>query len=56
MGKKYWYEMKREFGPGAQPKGVVEFKDDVVEYTLIAYDRKLTNEEVNDYELKEYTK
>ena len=56
MGKQYWYKMKRPYGPGAQPKGIVQIDDSVDPYGVIAYDRELTKEEINEYELTEYEK
>lgn len=50
----YVYGMRlRGFSPGAQPKGVVKHQEDYSGkyYDLIAYERKLTDKEVRDYEL-----
>ena len=50
----YEYGMRlRGFSPGCQPKGVVDRKDDSTGkyYDIICYERKLTEEELRDYEL-----
>ena len=58
----YVYGMRlRGFSPGAQPKGVTWFDDDVSNYeyrtkgrryhTIIGYDRQLFEQELKDYEL-----
>ncbi len=50
----YEYGMRlRGFSPGCQPKGVVEHKDDLTGkyYDIICYERKLTEDELRDYEL-----
>lgn len=51
----YSYGMRlRGFSPGCQPKeGFVERRDDIsgLYYDVLVYDRKLTDKEVNDYEL-----
>lgn len=51
---KYIYGMRlRGFSPMCQPKGVVERRDDPTGkyYDLIVYNRGLTHEELEDYEL-----
>lgn len=53
--KKYFYEMTaRPFGIGCQPKGVIEFDEDKGEWGIIAYDRELTDKEIEDYELRKW--
>lgn len=59
MNKKmrYYYGMKyRGFSPGAQPKkgliGCIE-NNETEYYDVIEYDRKLTDEEISNYELEE---
>lgn len=53
----YGYGMRlRGFAPGCQPmKGLIDWKDLDEEkcgyYSLLYYDRKLTEQEVRDYEL-----
>ena len=57
MGNKklYWYEMyMRPLGPGCQPKGIVKFVEDKGRWGLVAYDRPLTEEVLDDYEMKEW--
>lgn len=54
--KKYLYGMRlRPFGIGCQPKeGFVERRDDPTNsfWDIIVYNRQLTNNEVDDYDLK----
>lgn len=50
----FYYGMRlRGFSPGCQPKGVAERLDDVTGkyHDILAYTRKLTAEEMFDYEL-----
>lgn len=49
----FWYGMRlRGYAPGCQPKGVVKvIERDWKYYSLIAYKRRLTDDEVKDYEL-----
>jgi hypothetical protein len=53
--KTYTYGMRlRGFSIGCQPKeGFVERRDDIsgLYYDVIVYNRKLTNKELDDYEL-----
>ncbi|TFJ91535.1 LPD25 domain-containing protein [Lentibacillus salicampi] len=50
----YWYEMcNRPVSLGCQPKGFLEFDDDKGKHGIVAYDRKLTEKELNDFEMKE---
>ena len=52
--EKYTYGMRlRGFAPGAQPKGVKERRDDLNGdyYDIIVYDRELTEDEIQQYEL-----
>ena len=50
---KYQYLMKyRSVAPGAQPKGVIDWQE-LPDKTIITYERKLTEEELKDYELEE---
>jgi len=53
--KTYIYGMRlRGFSIGCQPKeGFVERRDDIsgLYYDVIVYNRKLTNKELDDYEL-----
>ncbi len=50
----YTYGMRlRGFSPGCQPKGVLKREDDPSGkyWDLLVYDRKLTDEELANYEL-----
>lgn len=52
----YKYGMRlRGFSPGCQPRGVVRREDDSSGkyWDIIVYDRKLTDNELFDYELDE---
>lgn len=52
MRYKYGMRHDRGFGPGCQPRGVVDHEDGGERYSdIIVYDRKLTATEVRDYEL-----
>ena len=54
-GKIYWYEMtSRPISPGSQPKGFVDWKEDEGRHGLVAYNRALTEKELNDFEMKEW--
>lgn len=51
--EKYWYEYRlRGLSLGAQPKGFVDSDDIYGRFGAVAYDRPLTEKEVNDYELR----
>lgn len=55
MAMRYYYGMKyRGASPGAQPKGMLGFKEDISRkyYDIIEYDRMLTEKEVRDYDLE----
>lgn len=50
-----WYEMKnRPVSPGCQPDGFIEVDHDKGNWGVVAYDRKLTERELNDYEMAVY--
>ena len=53
---RYLYGMRlRGFSPGCQPmNGLIGCREDVTGkyYDVLAYDRELTQDEVNDYELE----
>ena len=50
---KYWYEYKlRGFSVGCQPKGFVDKDLSTGRYGAVAYDRPLTDHEIEEYELK----
>ena len=56
--KEYRYGMRlRGYSPGAQPKGVVRREDDTTGkyHDVIVYDRRLSADEIRDYELEELT-
>lgn len=46
----------RPMSPGCQPKGIVAFEEDKGRHGIVAYDRELTKEELNEYEMKEWNK
>lgn len=55
MSKKYWYEMlKRPVGIGCQPKGFIEVISDKGRWGIVAYNRQLSQSELDDYEMAEY--
>lgn len=50
--KKYWYEYRlRGFSLGCQPKDFVDVDNAHGKWGAVAYNRELTDEEVNEYEL-----
>ncbi|WP_200411866.1 MULTISPECIES: LPD25 domain-containing protein [Virgibacillus] len=52
----YWYEMRqRPVSLGCQPKGFVEFDDDEGKHGIVAYNRELTDKELNDFDMKEWS-
>jgi hypothetical protein len=56
---KYWYKYKhRGFSLGCQPKGFVDTDNGQFagRFGAVAYDRELTAEEVNEYELEPWYK
>lgn len=49
---KYWYEFRlRGLSPGAQPKGFVDADASYGRFGAVAYDRPLTDAEIEGYEL-----
>lgn len=54
---KNYYGMKyRSVAPGAQPKGMVDWSEGTGKYyAIIVYDRELTQNEIDDYELDKLT-
>lgn len=55
--KEYWYEMsKQPVSPGAQPKGFIEWDEAKGRHGVVAYDRELTEHELNDYEMRKWNK
>lgn len=54
--KTYWYAYRlRGFSLGCQPKGFVDTDHAYGKFGAVAYNHKLTKEEVSDYELTEIT-
>ena len=54
-GEIYWYEYKlRGFSLGCQPKGFVDRDESKGKWGIIAYDRKLSRSEMDDYDLREW--
>ena len=57
MKKEYRYGMRlRGFSPGCQPmSGLIEYEPDRSDkyYDILIYGRKLTDQEISDYELEE---
>jgi len=54
---KFRYGMKlRGFSPGAQPRGVVEWEDankqETGFWSIVVYDRELTEAEINNYDVE----
>lgn len=51
--KVYWYEyLYRGFSPGCQPEGFIDRDESKGRFGWIAYERKLTEKEISDYELR----
>lgn len=49
---KYWYEYRlRGFSMGCQPKGSIDQDPDYGKWGAVAYDRLLTDDEIEEYEL-----
>lgn len=56
--REFYYGMRlRGYSPGAQPKGVLRREDDTTGryHDIIVYDRRLSADEIRDYELEELT-
>lgn len=52
----FWYEYRlRGFSLGCQPKGHIDVKHNVGRHGIIAYNRQLTQSELDEYELIPYT-
>lgn len=52
----YWYEMlQRPISIGTQPKGMVSFDEDKGNWGIVAYDHPLTKEELEEYEMGEWS-
>jgi hypothetical protein len=53
----FWYEYRlRGFSPFCQPKGHIDHNPTMGRHGIIAYNRQLTEHELNEYELKLYNK
>ena len=53
--KLYWYSYRlRGFSLGCQPSGFAEHDDSIGRHGVVAYFRKLTIDEMEDYELDKY--
>src|SRR5699024_7341879 len=51
-----WYELRpRPVSWGCQPKEFVEFDDDEGKHGIVAYNRELTDKELNDFDMKEWS-
>lgn len=51
--KLYWYEYRlRPFGIGCQPPGHIFYNIEYGRWGKVAYIRRLTEKEINDYELR----
>ena len=51
----FWYELLfRGISPGCQPKEFIDVDHTKGKYGIVAYNRKLTNEELKEYEMREY--
>jgi hypothetical protein len=52
---KYWYELLlRGISPGCQPKDFIDTDHSKGKYGIVAYNRQLTKQELNEYEMREY--
>lgn len=55
--KIYWYEYRlRGFGPGCQPNDFKEIDSLHGKFGAVAYERQLTEKEMEDYDLKPINK
>lgn len=53
--KIYWYEMiNRPVGIGCQPKGFIATDGSKGNWGIVAYDRELTEDELLEFEMKEF--
>jgi hypothetical protein len=51
----FWYELKfRGISPGCQPKDFIESDNNKGKFGIVGYNRKLTENELETYEMKEY--
>jgi hypothetical protein len=52
---KHWYELRlRGISPGCQPNGFVDVDHTKGRWGIVAYDRQLTDEELEQYEMDLY--
>jgi hypothetical protein len=50
---RHWYKYKlRGLSPGCQPKDFVSYDMQIGKFGAVAYDRELTKEEIEAYELE----
>ncbi|NBJ68738.1 MULTISPECIES: ImmA/IrrE family metallo-endopeptidase [Clostridia] len=57
MNNLFWYEMKeRPIGDNSQPKGFVDWKESEGENGIVAYERKLTADELAEFGMQPYEK
>lgn len=55
MTKVYWYKMlRRPMGIDCQPKGWVDSDHTVGRFGIVAYERSLTVDELDEYEMEKY--
>lgn len=53
----YWYEMtKRPVSIGCQPRGFVDINDNHGKWGIVAYNRELTQKELDEYEMRVWSK
>jgi len=51
----HWYEMTaRPVSPGCQPKGFVDFDDSKGRHGVVAYDRKLSRDELEAFQMRKF--
>ncbi len=51
----FWYELKfRGISPGCQPKDFIESDNNKGKFGIVGYNRRLTENELETYEMKEY--
>ena len=52
---KYWYEMvQRPPDIGCQPKDMVEINHDIGRHGIVAYERELTERELNTFTMRKW--
>lgn len=51
--KKFWYEMlKRPISIGCQPIGFIDTDESKGAWGIVAYDRELTKQELDEFEMR----